>query len=105
MTDDEIVYVTENGMVYHTSRECTYLTRAIQVSTLDHMENHRNLNGGKYYKCEKCINEDTLVSGKVYFTLYGDRYHSSKSCSTLIRYIKEVRLSEVSDLKKCSKCH
>lgn len=102
--NDEIVYITETGKVYHTSKKCTYLTRAIQMVSVGEIDTHRNLSGGKYYKCEKCIHKNMQITGNVYFTAYGDRYHRLKDCKTLVRYIKEVKLSSVVERQKCSKC-
>lgn len=102
--DEDIVYITKNGIVYHTSRECTYLTRCNRNVRYSEIVNMRNIGGGKYKGCERCIKGKLLDSDIVYITDYGDRFHSKKDCNTLKRYIQEIKLSEVEGRKLCSKC-
>lgn len=100
--NDKLVYITPSGEVYHTNKNCTYLVFSIhEISNYD-LENQRNLSGGKYYACEKCGNFDT--NGKYYITDFGDRYHTTKSCSSIMRNIITVKLSQVADKQQCSKC-
>lgn len=99
--DDQTVYITEHGSVYHVDRNCTYLQHTIQELTPDSLDSRRNLSGGKYYPCEKCGNEQT---GHIYVTGYGNRYHSSRNCSVLNRSILAVPKSSVPDRRPCSKC-
>jgi hypothetical protein len=99
--DEEIVYITETGTVYHRTRTCTYLKlsiRAVDKSSLDAL---RSEDGGKYYACEECGKSDTST---VYITNYGNRYHTKLSCSKLKRTIMAVPISEVGDKGACSKC-
>lgn len=101
---DQYVYITQKGTVYHTSQNCTYLTRCIKSVLYSKVEEIRNISGGKYKCCERCIGEQALESNHVYITDYGDRYHRTKECSTLKRYIIKVKLSQVSGKKQCIKC-
>jgi hypothetical protein len=99
--EEEIVYVAENGTVYHKSRACTHIKLSIRSTSLANIENERSKDESKYHKCENC---GSKASGTVYVTDYGDRYHSSLSCSGLKRTISAVPISQVGDKGACSRC-
>lgn len=99
--DSQTVYITETGVVYHKNYHCTYLELSIQRKRFSEMEALRNESGSKYHACEKCGNR---AAGSVYITDYGDRYHSSLSCSGLKRTIYAVPLAEAAGKGACSKC-
>lgn len=98
---DDIVYVAENGTVYHESLSCTYLQLSVQLVSWDEVEDLRNEDGGKYYACERCASGVTASS--VYITAQGDRYHTDRSCGSLTRNVTAVSRSEVT-LPACSRC-
>lgn len=98
---EDIVYVTETGVVYHKNPDCTYLELSIQSVRKEELEHMRNESGGKYYPCERCGNKK---SQNVYITSTGNRYHSSVSCSGLKRSVYAVLLSEVYGRGGCSRC-
>lgn len=100
-SDDEMVYVTATGTVYHTDSECTYLKLSIRTVDADALESLRNNSGEIYHACELC---GSSSGSTVYITSEGNRYHSSLSCSGLKRTVTQVKLSEVGDLHVCSKC-
>lgn len=99
--DEETVYVTETGMVYHKDYHCTYLELSIHMIPSEGIENLRNESGGKYYPCEHCMRNG---GSGVYITDTGNRYHSSLSCSGLKRTVYAVPLSEVIGKGACSRC-
>ena len=99
----EIVYVTEFGLVYHKSMNCTYLDLSIQAVSSSDIEDLRNESGAKYHPCESC-GEGVVMAGKVFITDYGTRYHTSLDCSKVKRNIYTVPLDEVYGLGGCSKC-
>lgn len=102
---DTIVYVTETGRVYHLTRECTYLKLSISQILYGDLLTKRNESGGKYKACEKCCKNKSLTdSSSIWITNYGDRYHTTASCSGLKRSIREIPLSEVGNRTLCSKC-
>ena len=101
--DTTWLYYTEHGTVYHASRSCTYLDLSIHGVTFTQVGNSRNKSGGKYHKCEKCGN-GVSSHAMVYITDYGDRYHSSLTCSGLKRSIYMIRRSKATEKKMCSKC-
>ena len=99
--DDETVYVTETGLVYHRDYHCTHLELSIHMVPQSDIESLRNEGGGKYHPCERCIKGD---GGGVYITDTGGHYHSSLSCSGLKRTVYAVPLSEVAGKGACSRC-
>ena len=101
--EEEYVYITENGSVYHTNRSCTHLRLSIDTVSKSDIENCRNKDGKKYEKCKKCAGNISDAEF-FYITDYGEAYHTSLSCSGLKRTIYKVKLSEVSDRKKCERC-
>lgn len=100
----EIVYVTENGKVYHTNRMCTHLQLKIRSVYMASVENLRNSSGGKYKACERCAEEKIDGETSVYVADYGDRYHIRRDCSGLKRTIYEKTIEQVQGMPKCKKC-
>lgn len=101
--NEEMVYITESGTVYHRKRTCSHINLSIEAIS-GKPTWQRNKNGGKYYPCEACgsNHEPGLVT--YYITSYGDRYHSNKGCSRIKRNVREVPLSEVKDKAPCKRC-
>lgn len=110
-TDDEelgvgelLVYVTENGRVYHTSTECTHLRLSISGIRAEEVENARNENGSRYKNCDKCV-ENHRLEETVYITREGECCHNSLSCSGLKRTVYTISYLEVAGMKKCTRCN
>ena len=104
--DDEIVYYTLNGTKYHTSRECHYLKLSIQETLFENMKTMRNMYHAKYTPCEICAkNKKFQNSDIVIFSDQGNRYHSTRNCSGITRYVQEIKKSELDpQYTLCSKC-
>ena len=100
---NDMVYVTDYGLVYHKNMSCTYLELSIQAVGIADVENLRSDSGAKYYPCESC-GSDAVSAGRVYITDYGTRYHTSLECKKVKRNIYAVPLDEVYGLGGCSKC-
>ncbi|MCD8019309.1 MAG: pilus assembly protein [Clostridiales bacterium] len=96
--DDEIVYVTETGTVYHTSASCSHICLTISGASAKSI-----IAGHEYDACEKCI-KDGEIPSTIYVTKYGEKYHSSLNCSGLKRTIKTMKKSEVGNMRMCSRC-
>ena len=101
--DNQIVYVAENGVVYHKSATCSHICLKITGNAAI----KEILQSSKYNACEKCIHNNGNNSGNLsalFVTAYGDCYHSTLGCSGLKRTIRAVRLKEVKGLRPCSRC-
>ncbi len=98
---EDIVYITETGVVYHLDYNCTYLDLSIRPISPGALDSARNGSGGKYHACEFCRPGRT---GALYITTYGDRYHGSLSCSGLKRTVYSVPKSEAIGKGACSRC-
>lgn len=97
---EEMVYVTATGTVYHKDENCTHIKLSIRTVAKETAAHLRNKSGGKYHACERCGGS----GDNVYITDYGDRYHSSLGCSGLKRSVLKVPASQVEDWRACSKC-
>ena len=100
--EQEVVYVTDHGLVYHNDLSCTYLELSVRAVNKDEIDTLRNQSGGKYDACKYCKSGG---SGNIcYVTDYGESYHISLDCSRLKRNIYAVSREEVHALGGCSKC-
>ncbi|MGN0241071.1 MAG: hypothetical protein ACI4CS_05245 [Candidatus Weimeria sp.] len=98
----DTVYVTEKGEVYHESLECTYIRLSIHTTSPSFLGTIRSKDGSIYHPCEEC---GSAISGVCYYTDYGNRAHSSLTCSKLKRTIRAIPRSEaVKRYRPCSKC-
>ena len=98
----DVVYMTENGSVYHEDRNCTHLQLSIsQVSRAEALS-QTNQWGKSYSPCEKCKPEASDQT--LYITDEGDRYHSNRECSGLKRTVFSVPRSRVRNYRACSRC-
>lgn len=100
--DTDKVYVTKNGKVYHLFRDCRTLNVTVKTAEYKEMKNKRNSGGAKYYPCEFCVRGDANIV--VYYTPQGDRYHNSKTCGSLMRYVEKISKTAVAGRDKCSIC-
>lgn len=101
-SDEDYVYVTATGSVYHEDPDCTHLKLSIRAVDAGTLETLRNNNGGIYHDCEICGGANG--SGTVYVTNEGNRCHNSLSCSGLKRTVRQVARAELGNMRACSKC-
>lgn len=99
---EEMVYVTENGTVYHRSLGCSHLNINIRTVDFSDLSKERANDGSKYYPCEYCCHSGGAPA-IAYITDDGNRYHSTLSCGALKRTIHEVPLSQAG-LPPCKEC-
>lgn len=98
----DVVYMTENGSVYHEDRGCTHLQLSVhQVSRAEALSG-KNQWGERYSPCEKCDPEATDQT--LYITDEGNRYHANRDCSGLKRTVFSVPRSRVEGYRACSRC-
>ncbi|MBO6000033.1 MAG: hypothetical protein J6P87_10130 [Lachnospiraceae bacterium] len=102
--EEEIVFVTESGTVYHRNAACSYLKLSVEAVDRRQVSGLRNNSRAKYYPCEIC-RAAANSSGTVYITDDGNRYHCSRECSGLKRTIRAVPLSSAAQCYgPCSRC-
>ena len=99
--EEELVYITPTGSVYHKSRNCTHLALSVRPVETDSLGVLRNEDGGKYYPCEHC---GSIAGGIVFLTDQGNRYHTSLFCSGLKRTIYTVAISQTGGRVPCRRC-
>lgn len=98
----EKVYITENGEVYHSSLDCSYLVVNISKTTVEVAR--ENYNGNKYSACRICVKNKLEDGESVFVTEDGNRYHTSLTCRGLKRKIIEMDIEQVDERRPCSKC-
>lgn len=101
--EERTVYITENGVAYHLTMDCTYLSPSVRGVARTSLPIQRSEDGSYYYPCEYCHAAQT-GGDTVYVTDYGNRYHSTLTCSRLARSVRAVKESEVGNRHPCSKC-
>ncbi len=99
---EEVVYVTETGEVYHRNIDCGHLYIKVRSADFGNISHERNNSGTRYLPCEYC--GGGIAAGNVFVTDYGDRYHSTINCQGLKRKIYTIKLSEVGGRRPCSSC-
>lgn len=100
---EEMVYVTDWESVYHTSASCSHLRLSVQGMSSSEAEQKKNIYGGKYHGCERCM-EAGEKPEIVYITPMGNRYHKDKTCGGLTRHVKLVKKSQAQHLNICERC-
>lgn len=106
-SQQEYVYVTEQGSVYHKKRSCPVLNVTIREVSGSHIRKERNVEQKKYKKCQTCtigyaIKE--LEDKALYVTEYGTSYHVRINCPDLTRTIKVVKIEEAGGKPACKSC-
>lgn len=101
-SEEEMVYVTENGEVYHRDVDCMHLKVKVESVDKKDLSHLRNRDGKIYYACEYC--GGNVGAGNVFITGFGTRYHTSVSCPGLKRKIYTIPISEAAGKRPCSSC-
>lgn len=101
-SEEEMVFVTEHGEVYHRNINCRHLKLSVRSVSMSGIDKLRNKDRDKYYPCEYCAKN--IAAGNVFITDYGNRYHGRVDCAGLKRKIYTIPLSEVGARRPCSDC-
>lgn len=96
------VYVTEDGEVWHSRGDCSYLKLSIYEAPPESVWALRNADGERYRACSRC--EGQPQGGTVYLTREGNRYHTARNCPSLQRRIHAVEWQENMPYRPCSRC-
>ena len=100
--DKNLVYVTEHGSVYHTTRECSYLKRLVVTVSRVEIDDIKNETGQNYSVCSLC--KHTPFGGEVYITTGGFRYHLQKKCTAITRMIFPIEIEFANQYRPCNRC-
>lgn len=98
------VMVAENGVVYHTDENCTYLDLSVQSVSPESLRLRRNQYRSRYIPCEKCVHGK--ADGNVFITPQGEAWHTDRNCSGLKRSLHLLTEREASHrgLRPCPRC-
>lgn len=100
----ELVYITKNGRVYHTTKECSHLSLKIRKINYQQLSIERNNYGQKYSRCTICVKSEPTIDSNIFVTEDGTKYHNSLTCSGLLRNIITIEKSKVKNMLPCSRC-
>ena len=100
--EENLVFITETGSVYHLSRDCRVLALKKEWVAFTDVGTLRNTSGGKYYACGRCA-KGREAPAVVIITIPGVRYHFEENCPSLKRTIAEIALSDAQE--KYRPCH
>ena len=98
----DVVYVAENGEVYHVDAMCTHLFLSVRSVSLQEAYRSRNRNGERYGLCEYCEKLD--AKNTVYITEEGNRFHYKRDCTGLKRTVYEISVEKTEGYRPCSRC-
>ncbi len=96
------VYVTEDGEVWHSRGDCSHLKLSVCEAQAETVQSLRNAGGERYRPCSRC--GERPQGDTVYLTQEGNRYHSVRSCPSLLRRVRAVVWQEDIPYRPCSRC-
>lgn len=98
----DMVYVAENGTVYHETPDCSYLRLRVSGVSAGEARFLTNAAGERYTECWRC--RDAAKSGIVYVTRDGQRFHYDGQCPGLKRTVYTIMRSQAEHYRPCSRC-
>lgn len=101
--ESEIVYVAENGVVYHESKNCSYLFLSVRGVSLAEARESHNTGGERYTPCMRCFKEENLTE-TVYITEDGENIHCRKDCGSLRRTVYTLAREDAKKYRACGRC-
>uniref|UniRef100_UPI00405604AE hypothetical protein n=1 Tax=Acetatifactor sp. TaxID=1872090 RepID=UPI00405604AE len=99
----DVVYVAENGVVYHEDSGCSFLLLSVRSVSLTEAYESRNIAGGRYTPCMRCYEEDSHPQ-TVYITADGESIHCREDCGSLRRTVYVLPSEEIGRYRACSRC-
>lgn len=102
MQQTTYVYVAQEGEVWHSRADCSYLKLHIYEANPNALWMLRNENGEKYRACSRCA--DYPLGEQVYLTEDGNRYHTVRSCPSLQRRVHAIVWQTDLPYRPCSRC-
>lgn len=102
--NNQIVYITRSGRVYHLFQNCTYIEINLRKIKFSEIYLERNSKGNKYKKCNKCVNRSIGNNEYVYVTQKGLKYHIRKNCNGITRDAIPINILRVGNRRLCSRC-
>ena len=99
--NQDFVYITTDGEVYHKDGQCYHLH--ITVHETEGVEDYYNGKTG-YRPCEYCISKGEGKAAVLYIPEEGDCYHDDPSCGGLTRTVRYVKKEEAAGMRACSHC-
>lgn len=100
--EEQVVYVTKYGEVWHLTRDCSHLKLTIQTISSKSLGSCRNQWGQGYEKCTFCAKG--AMPEQIYITKEGDCYHYKEECLGLTRHIEAIPWEEREKYRACSRC-
>ena len=100
--EEQIVYVTEHGTVYHKTSDCSHIDLTVRSADYKDLSSLRNTEGQKFSACEKCGSR-MVLKGRIFITNTGNCYHTTSGCSGLKRGVLAIPISQAEDYRPCSR--
>ncbi len=97
-----LVYVTENGSVYHLERNCTYIDISVNRVDANSLLTLQTAEGISYLPCQIC--REPLPKEHYYITREGEVYHYDSHCSSISRTVFSIPMEEAGAYRPCGKC-
>lgn len=101
--DEDVVYITRTGTVYHLYLDCTYIRHNPRAVAFASIGSQQNSDGNRYTPCHICCQKGTNT-GTVYITTEGEHYHSSENCGGICKEVIVIPVSEIGERPLCSRC-
>lgn len=99
---EDLVYVTENGEVYHEDRNCSHLQLSIREVSYQEACGSRNASGARYIPCEVCGGDQ--MADRVYIAEDGTAIHNNRNCSGLKRTVSAIPREKAGKYRPCRDC-
>ncbi len=103
----EYVYVTKHGTVYHKRRSCQSLNVNVRQVSGMRIKQKRNSDGKIYRACSYCIkgfDKHNFSSSSLFVTDYGVNFHVRINCPELTRTVQVIKIEQAGGKRACRLC-